>query len=71
MGILRTVRAMTRTSAGTKSLDAKYYVSQEIYAQESTRIFGQAWMCVGREEQPALILKRLAAPRLVFILGMT
>ena len=46
---------MTRTSAGTKSLDAKYYVSQEIYAQESTRIFGQAWMCVGREEQIAQV----------------
>lgn len=46
---------MTRTSAGTKSLDATYYVSQEIYAQESTRIFGQAWMCVGREEQIAQV----------------
>src|SRR5579864_3791871 len=34
-----------------RTLPARYYTSDEIYAREVERIFGRRWLCVGRAEQ--------------------
>jgi glycine betaine catabolism A len=39
--------------AGATTLDAAWYTSPEIFAQEQTRIFARDWLCVGREESLA------------------
>jgi len=36
--------------AGARTLDARWYVSQEVFALERERIFASDWICVGREE---------------------
>jgi glycine betaine catabolism A len=36
--------------SGAKTLDASWYVSPDIFAQEQDRVFSREWLCVGREE---------------------
>ena len=38
---------------GARTLDARWYVSPEIFLEERARIFGSQWLCVGRREQVA------------------
>lgn len=37
--------------AGAHTLDARWYISPEVFAQERERLFAREWLCVGREEQ--------------------
>ncbi len=37
--------------AGARTLDSRWYCSAEVYVAEQTRIFGCAWLCVGRAEE--------------------
>ena len=39
------------TPQGAKTLEARWYVSESIFAQERERIFATRWVCVGRSEQ--------------------
>ncbi len=43
----------TKTSVppGAHTLPRQYYTSADIFAREAEKIFGQRWVCVGREEQ--------------------
>ncbi|MDP9110343.1 MAG: aromatic ring-hydroxylating dioxygenase subunit alpha [Candidatus Eremiobacteraeota bacterium] len=38
-------------SAGTRTLESRWYVSPEIFALERERIFSRQWVCAGRTEQ--------------------
>lgn len=42
---------MSRTSAGAKTLDARYYTSLDVYDVETAHIFGSSWLCVGRADE--------------------
>ena len=39
-----------RSVSGARSLEARYYVSAEIFALETERIFRRDWLCVGRDD---------------------
>ncbi len=39
--------------AGAKTLDAKWYVSPDVYEREKQTVFGRQWLCVGRDEHIA------------------
>jgi len=39
--------------AGATTLAASWYTSPDVFASEQERIFGRAWLCVGREESLA------------------
>ncbi len=41
----------TRTARGAKTLEARYYLSPELFQHELARIFFTRWLCIGREEQ--------------------
>ncbi len=38
---------------GARTLPGRYYVSPEIFEEESERIFSKRWLCVGREDRVA------------------
>jgi Rieske 2Fe-2S family protein len=40
-----------RVAAGDKTLDAHWYRSPDVFAQERERLFARGWTCIGREEQ--------------------
>jgi Rieske 2Fe-2S family protein len=40
-----------RVGAGARTLDARWYLSPDIFAREQERLFAAGWTCVGREEQ--------------------
>jgi Rieske 2Fe-2S family protein len=42
-----------RLASGAMTLEARHYVSPEIFREEQERIFARHWMCIGREEQIA------------------
>jgi glycine betaine catabolism A len=35
---------------GAMTLDARWYVSPDVYAREKQTVFGRQWLCVGRDE---------------------
>ena len=45
-------RRTTETfAAGAKTLEQKYFVSPEIFAEEQEKIFSRCWMLVGHQSQ--------------------
>ena len=40
-----------KVGEGARTLDARWYVSPEVFAWEHERIFAREWICVGRLEQ--------------------
>jgi Rieske 2Fe-2S family protein len=38
----------SRTAGGAMTLPGKYYTSALVYSQEQKRIFGERWLCIGR-----------------------
>lgn len=40
----------TRSASGTLTLPRTYYTSALIYSQEQERIFGERWLCIGRND---------------------
>jgi Rieske 2Fe-2S family protein len=49
-----------RVYAGARTLEARWYLAPDVFAQERERLFTPGWSCVGREEQ-------LAAPGDYFV----
>lgn len=45
--------AKPNVSAGATTLDAAWYTSPDVFANERARIFAREWLCVGREESLA------------------
>jgi Rieske 2Fe-2S family protein len=43
-----------RVEAGARTLDARWYLSSDVFAREQERFFARGWSCVGREEQLAV-----------------
>jgi Rieske 2Fe-2S family protein len=41
----------TRFAQGQTTLPQKYFLSAEVFAEESEHIFAQSWICVGRASQ--------------------
>jgi phenylpropionate dioxygenase-like ring-hydroxylating dioxygenase large terminal subunit len=41
------------STSGARTLPQRYFISQEIFAQEQERIFGAQWLCVGHQSQIA------------------
>jgi len=42
-----------RDAGGAKTLEAKYYTSEEVFALETERIFRRSWLCCGRASEIA------------------
>lgn len=63
----------TRSAHGARTLDAKYFLSPDIYAQETERIFRREWLCAGRgSELPAVgdrLCRSVASEDLILIRG--
>ena len=45
------VKADQILRAGAKTLPGRYFTSHEIFERESRVLFGQSWLCVGRESE--------------------
>jgi Rieske 2Fe-2S family protein len=47
------MRSFVRASAipSARSLDARWYLSDDVFARECERIFSKSWICAGRAEQ--------------------
>src|SRR3984893_8273811 len=58
-------------AAGAKTLDQKYFVSPEIFAEEQEKIFSTRWMLVGHQSQIAkpgdYLVQKVAGESLIVV----